>query len=119
MSMVIVGEKMPLALKLFDSNPNQKVRADVFSMFGDLLARVYLYHAQSGLYINTDLPMPDVPHVLVTYTVEESEDYESVCERIDSCQPDKLPDQFIAGQVESIVKSTEFITGVIHETTNN
>lgn len=119
MSTVTVGEKMPLALKLYDGNQFQKVRADVFSMFGDKLASVFLYHAQNGLYINTDLPMPDVQFVLATYTVEDSENYESVCERIDSRKRDPEPEKFISGQVTAQSESSEFITGVIDETTNN
>ena len=118
MSIVIIGEKMPLALKLYDSRPDKTIRADVFSMFGDKLATVNLYHAQSGLYLNTDLPMPDVPYVLVTYTVEDSEDYESVCERFDSCERPTEPETFVSGQVESSSKNTEFISGVIDETKN-
>jgi hypothetical protein len=118
-SVVKIGEKIPLALKLHDNRPGMTVRADIFSMYGDRLSSVYLYHAQSGLYINTDLPMPDVPYALVTYTVEDSEDYESVCERIDSRQRDSEPEKYISGQVTSESTSSEFITGVIDETTNN
>lgn len=115
LSEVTVGEKMPLALKLYDSRVNMTVRADVFSMFGDRLATVNLYHAESGLYLNTDLPMPDVKYVLVTYTVEDSEDYESVCERFDSSERMPEEESFVAGQVDSVSKSAEFITGVIDE----
>lgn len=118
MSAVIVGEKIPLALNLHDNRPDLKVQAEIFSMFGDRLATVYLYHAQSGLYINTDLPMPNVPYIIVKYDVLDSEDYESVAERFDSSQREPDPEKFVSGQVDTVVKSKEFITGVVDEITN-
>jgi len=119
MSIVTIGEKMPLALKLHDNRVDLTVRADVFNMFGEKLSQVYLYHAQSGLYINTDLPMPDVDYAIVTYTVEDSDEYESVCERFDSRQRDTEPEKFINGTVEFHSKSSDFIQGVINEVTHN
>jgi len=115
MSTVVVGEKIPLALKLYDNVVNMKVKADIFSMFGDRLATVFLYHVESGLYVNTDLPMPDHKYVMAAYTVEDSVDYESVCERFDSSERMPEEESFVAGQVESSSKSKEFITGVVDE----
>lgn len=113
-----MGEKIPLALKLYDNRPDMKVRADIFNMFGELLNSIRLHHTQSGLYINTDLPMPDLEYILVTYTVEDSEDYESICERFDGVKKQEN-DKWIYGQVDEMVKSSEFITGVIVDETTN
>ena len=62
--------------------------------------------------------MPDMPSIIVSYTVEDSEEYESIAERIDSIEREPEKEEFISGQVENIVKSREYITGVVYEVAN-
>lgn len=82
-------------------------------MYGDQLSSVYLHHIKSGLYINTDVPMPDLSYILVSYTVEDSEEFQSGLERFDST-PKSDEDDWIIGNVDEITSiDNDWITGVV------
>ena len=112
-----VGQKMPLSLKLFDNSPIEKVTAHIFTNFGDKLEQVGLHHIESGLYINSDVPMPDVDSVIVVYQVADTEKYADATDTFYS-KPKPVDEKFIYGIVESRSKNTDFIIGVVNEITN-
>lgn len=116
---VMVGDPIPLNLKLYDNSPIETISAHLFSNLGDKLAQVKLYHLESGLYVNTDTPMPDVKSLIVIYKVESSDKYEDSSEVFFSIPRPKDEPKFIHGFVESREKINDFISGVIYEIANN
>jgi len=115
----IVGEKINLGLRLFDSSPDKKVRADLYSVHGEKVGSVYLYHVENGIYMNSDLSMPDHKSILVSYTVENSQDYSDIVDRIEGIPAKVEAAKFILGQVKQREFSTEFVKGVVSEITSN
>lgn len=114
MSTIKVGDNIPLSLNLFDKAADKNVRVDIYSSNGEKLKQVYLYHIESGLYVNTDVPMPDVRYIIAFYEVENSEDYETVSERFYSSPLPLEPKKWITGIVDEVSESeTEWITGVV------
>jgi hypothetical protein len=117
-SRLISGQKMPLCLKLWDSAPDKKVRADVYNQNGECIKSVYLYHLEKGIYMNRDISAPDIEHCMVSYEVENSEDYSPVTERffIDKAKVEEP--KFILGVVKEKINTAEYIKGVIYETSS-
>lgn len=114
-----IGDPIPLSLKLFDNSPDQKVTADIYSNKGDKLKSVGLFHLESGLYINTDTPMPNVESVIVVYSVRDSDKYADASDIFYSKPLEVDEPKFIHGTVERKENRSEFITGVVDEITNN
>lgn len=117
MTEVLVGERVPLSVQAFDENPGLKIMARIHSMDGELLENTYLYHAMNGLYLNTEIIMPD-KIIIATYAVENSGDYMTGAEKFSPIKPEKSPEKFIYGFVTEKITDTEFITGVISEITS-
>lgn len=109
---VIEGQPIPLALKLFDQNAAAKVRADLYSTAGDFHARAYMFHLENGLYLNTTNIMPAFD-LVVSYTVENSDEYADTAEQIKFIPKVQEPDKFVTGIVKSIKNDTEYIVGVV------
>ena len=65
-----VGAKLPVALQLPDGAPNKFVRAWTYSPSGGVLSGpVGLLHAGAGLYLTSDMTMPNQDFVAVQYRV--------------------------------------------------
>lgn len=116
---IMIGEPIPLNLKLYDDSPIEKVTAHIFTNLGDKYKSVALFHLESGLYVNTDTPMPNVESVIVVYKVQDSEKYADASETFFSKPRPVDEPKFIYGVVESREKRSEYITGVINEITNH
>lgn len=117
MTEVLVGSKIPLSVQAHDENPALKIEAILYSINGEQLDSTFLYHAKNGLYLNTDLEMPD-KIVIATYSVKNSEDYMTGAEKFFPQQPEKSPEKYISGFVTEKMTDTEFIAGVVSEVTN-
>lgn len=117
MTEVLVGSKIPLSVQAHDENPSLKIEAILFSINGEQLDSTFLYHAKNGLYLNTELEMPN-KIVIATYSVKNSEEYMTGAEKFSPLQPDKSPEKYISGFVTEKMTDTEFIVGVISEVTN-
>jgi hypothetical protein len=115
---VTVGDYIPLNLKLFDDSPSEKVTADIFTNKGDRYKSVSLFHVETGLYINTDTPMPNVESVIVVYKVLDTDKYADASDIFYSKPAPVDEPKFIYGVVESKENRSEYITGVVHEITN-
>lgn len=113
MSCVVVGSKVPLSLQLYDNKSGLKVTADILDMFGVKLTQMHLHSTESGLYINTDYPMPELPYILVSYAVDNSNEYESCFERFYSVAAEPEEETWIVGSVDNVSKDNEWITGVV------
>ncbi len=112
MTKTTVGERITLALKLWDSNPAAKVRADLYDTQGKLYKQTYLFHAGDGLYLNTEEEQPDFA-LIATYKITNSEDYADVAEQFWPMAKVQPPSKFITGMVKSKKTQSEYITGVI------
>lgn len=107
----MVGQKISLALKLWDSNPAAKVKCDLYDMSGKLYKTVHLYSAGDGLYLNTEEEMPDQA-LIASYKILDSEDYADTAEQIWPIPKVQEPEKFVTGIVKSIKNSSEYIVGV-------
>lgn len=119
MARVTVGESIPLALKLYDNSPDKKVKAKVYSPYGDLMGSTYLYHVEDGLYMSSDIKMPDHESVLVVYSIDGSEDYSDSAEHFFSRPKVQNDDAFITGVVKNITIEAEYKTGIVYEIKNS
>lgn len=117
MTEVLVGSKIPLSVQAHDESPELNIQANLFSINGEFIDSTYLYHAQNGLYLNTELSMPD-KIVIATYSVKNNDNYMTGAEKFSPKQQEKSPEKYISGFVTGKMTDTEFIVGVVSETTN-
>lgn len=112
-----VGSPIPLAIKLFDENPSAKVQATLYTLDGERLESVAMFHVEKGLYLNTMVPMPD-QKVVAVYEVTNSEEYAQSAELF-LPKPKVQPEEsFLQGIVIERSKDQTFIQGVIYEVAN-
>lgn len=114
--MLVAGERIPLSLKLYDSAPDKKVRADIYNASGVKIQSVYLYHIENGVYMNTEIEAPNIKNIVIDYQVEDSEDYSGASERFFILPPKVEEEKIIIGQVQEKITTSDFIKGVIIET---
>jgi len=114
---VTIGESCPLALKLHDKNPLAKVVAKIYSMKGQQLSEVQMFHAENGLYLAEWGPMPE-EKIVVVYEVLEPQDYADSAEMIEPSPKAQDPEVFVTGVVKKVSISKEFLKGVIYEVTH-
>lgn len=119
MAIVVVGEQIPMALKLYNNAPDKKVKASVYSQFGEKLSSTFLYHVEDGLYMNTEIPMPNLPSIIVTYNVENSEDYVETAEQFFSAPKVQEEEKYLTGIVKSVENRTDVKTGIVYEIKNS
>lgn len=113
---IVVGAKLPLTLTLVDAEAGHDVVASVTDSFGKQHVRTKLIDVGSGVYVNNEVQMPDVPFVVVQYFVQDSDKYEVASERFDSIPKPMPPEKMIDGQVIKRAKVKDIISGdVIHE----
>ena len=115
MAIVVIGQSIPMALKLYDNAADKKVKATVYSQFGDSLFSAYLYHVQDGLYMNTEILMPDIQSIVVTYSVENSDQYVDTAEQFFSAPKVQDDEKYLTGLVKSVENRSEIKTGTVYE----
>lgn len=118
MARITVGDPIPLALKLYDNSPDKKVKAKLYSRYGDLIGSTYLYHVEDGLYMSTEIKMPDVQSISVVYSVENSEDYSDTAEQFFSAPKVQEEENWVTGIVKSVENKSEYRTGIVYEVKN-
>lgn len=107
-----VGKSIPLVLQVFDKRSDLKVTAKLVDNFGIHIATKELTSFGDGLYMNQSIEMPDVKFIVAQYFVEP-DDYEVSSDQFFAIPKPSEPDKFIVGQVESRIKSNEYVIGVI------
>lgn len=116
--MIEVGSPIPLALKLFDENPSAQVQATLYSIQGERLEQVALFHVEQGLYMNSMVPMPETK-VVAVYQVTNSDEYSQSAEIFYPKPKVEEPDVFTQGLVIEKGLDQTFIQGVvIYEASN-
>jgi hypothetical protein len=108
----VVGDKISLALKLWDSNPSAKVRCDLYDFSGQLYKSVHLYSAGDGLYLNTDEEMPDKA-LIASYKIIDSDQYADTAEQIFPLPKVQPAEKYVTGMVKSVQTISEYIVGVV------
>jgi hypothetical protein len=78
--MIKINEIVPLAIQLFDDNPNIDVMCRVFGVANEILFEGPLSHVKDGLYETKQFIMPDQPYVVATYWVVGSKEYARAAE---------------------------------------
>lgn len=113
---VVVGEKIPLNLQVFDGNPDLKVTATLLDKHGKEFFRSDLSHLSNGLYANFELDMPDLDLLIAQYATNKQDDYE-LSQDIFKAIPKARPiEKIIVGEVvsEKLWDDEQVIIGEAH-----
>lgn len=110
---VMVGRRIPLNLQVHDGNASLKVSCILTDSFGKEFARADLPSFANGLYMNTDLEMPDVPLLVAQFFTDRPDDYEVAQEVFRSIPKPVIEEKPILGEVISVEQSSEIIIGEV------
>jgi hypothetical protein len=104
---VIVGQKIPLSLQVYDGNGLLKVECRLIMPTGSEFLRAKLDHVGGGLYLNTSIEMPDEKYLIGQFLTDKPDDYEiaqDVFQGIPKVQPEE---KYILGEVIDTVELSE------------
>lgn len=118
MAQIMAGDRIPLAVKLYDQNPAEQVKVDLYNAYGELFKTTYLFHVDKGLYVNNEETMPEFD-LMAVYTFMKSEEYADSAEKFYSIPKTKEPEKFVTGMVKMIQTNSDHITGRVHEITDS
>jgi len=96
---VKVGEKIPLSLQVYDGNPDLSVKCNLLDTSGKLFFTVPLSHISNGLYLNSEVEMPENDYLIAQYQTNKPMDYEIAQDVFKSIPKVQLPEKYILGEV--------------------
>jgi hypothetical protein len=104
---IMVGDIIPLVLKVRDGNEKLNVKAIVSNNYGEILKTVELINSGRGLYQNFDVQMPDCKYLIAEYFTNDPEKYEEGMD-IFKAIPKPIPEEnYLLGEVVSVQSLTE------------
>jgi len=114
---IMVGDAIPLILKVRDGNEKLNVKAIVSNNYGEILNTVELQNVGRGLYQNFDMAMPDCKVVIAEYFTNDPEKYEEGMDVFKSIPKPMPEDIYLLGEVVS-VQSLGEDDAILGEVTN-
>ncbi len=111
---VVIGESIPLFLKVFDRDETLTVKAILRDQDGKHLETVDLVSSGGGAYRNTSVKMPDVEYVTADYITNMLEKYEEPQDLFKSIPKPELEEKILVGEVVCVLKlDDEILVGVV------
>ena len=98
----MIGEIVPLVVKIKDGNDQLSIKAELKSNFGDLLGVVELKSIGNGIYQNYEFKMPEIEFLYADYFNDEPKIYEQGLEVFEAVKKPDPPQKMLLGEVVGV-----------------
>lgn len=107
MIQVLVGQKIPLNLQVYDGNKDLLVECILFDKNGNRYLSAQLTHSNAGLYLNNEVEMPEIDYLIAQYFTNKPMDYE-MAQDIFHAVPKVQPlEKYLLGEVIDSIELSE------------
>lgn len=112
---IMVGQIVPLIVKVKDGNESLEIKAELKSSDGDLLSVVDLKSVGKGIYQNLDFKMPEVEYLYADYFNDEPKIYEQGLEVFQAVKKPDPPQKLLLGEVVGVKELIQIDGALIGE----